>query len=140
MMGRWAATPIADSTQWRVMYSDFFGLREAPFSITPDPRFYCANSGFDQAYSVLGSALRGKKSVLLLTGEAGCGKTTLLRKLIDELETSLRFVYLNHANLQFEDLIALVCANLGIVCSSRVKFLRYAIILSLNGKRETASY
>ncbi len=101
------------------MYTDFFGLREAPFSITPDPRFYCANSGCDQAYSALVSALRGKKSVLLLTGEAGCGKTTLLRKLIDELETSLRFVYLNYANLQFEDLIALVCANLGIVCSSR---------------------
>ena len=116
-MGRPAAPTVADSTQWRVMYTDFFGLREAPFSITPDPRFYCANSGCDQAYAALLSALRGEKSVLLLTGEAGCGKTTLLRKLIDELESTLRFVYLNYANLQFEDLIALVCANLGIVCS-----------------------
>ncbi len=67
------------------MYESFFGLRERPFSKTPDPRYLYMSKGHREALSRLLYAVE-ERDLILLTGEIGCGKTTLSRKLMDELD------------------------------------------------------
>jgi type II secretory pathway predicted ATPase ExeA len=61
------------------MYEAFFGLRERPFQITPDPRFLFLNAGHREALATLRYGLSSSLGITLLLGEAGTGKTTLLR-------------------------------------------------------------
>jgi type II secretory pathway predicted ATPase ExeA len=67
------------------MYKDFFGLTERPFSKTPDPRFLFMSKGHQEALARMRYAVE-ERDVVLLTGDIGCGKTTLSRALIDQLE------------------------------------------------------
>jgi general secretion pathway protein A len=61
------------------MYEAYYGLRERPFDITPNPRFLLLTARHKEALSTLRFGLEARKGVMLLTGEAGTGKTTLLR-------------------------------------------------------------
>ena len=61
------------------MYLDFYGLRESPFELTPDPRFLCLTAAHREALANLKYGLSTAKPVTVLTGEAGTGKTTLIR-------------------------------------------------------------
>jgi general secretion pathway protein A len=61
------------------MYSQFFGLAERPFDLTANPRFLFLSAGHREALSLILYGLSGEKGITLLTGEAGTGKTTLLR-------------------------------------------------------------
>lgn len=66
------------------MYEEFYGLREKPFSKTPDPRFLFLSKSHEEALARLQYAVE-EKDLILLTGEIGCGKTTLTRALMDML-------------------------------------------------------
>ncbi len=67
------------------MYLSHFGLREAPFGITPDTEFFFARGSHQDAFNTLLVALRAGEGFIKLTGEVGLGKTTLVRKLLNEL-------------------------------------------------------
>jgi general secretion pathway protein A len=95
------------------MYSGYFGFREKPFNVTPDPRFFYTNPIFEEADANLLYGIRERKGLILLTGEVGTGKTTLLRRLMDNLEPSIRFVFF-YNNLTFEELLTFACEELGI--------------------------
>jgi general secretion pathway protein A len=96
------------------MYTAYFGFREKPFNVTPDPRFFYLNVGYDEAYANLLYGIRERKGFLLLTGEVGTGKTTILQRLMDELESSVRFVFFYNTNLTFEELMTFICEELGL--------------------------
>jgi general secretion pathway protein A len=64
------------------MYQPFFGLRERPFDLTPDPRYLFLSASHQEALSNLEYGLRGRKGITLLIGEAGMGKTTLVRAVL----------------------------------------------------------
>lgn len=68
------------------MYKDYFGFREMPFSITPDPRFLYLSPTHLDALQHLRFGVEQKKGFIVLTGEVGCGKTTLCRRLLSELD------------------------------------------------------
>lgn len=68
------------------MYQQYYGLREMPFSITPDPRFLFLSPTHQEALQHLRYGLEEKKGFIVLTGEVGCGKTTICRKLLEELD------------------------------------------------------
>lgn len=68
------------------MYLDYFGLKEEPFSLTPDPEFIFMSSQHEAALEVLLYGIRQRKGFLLLAGEIGTGKTTLCREIINRLE------------------------------------------------------
>lgn len=74
------------------MYLDFFGLREAPFSLTPDTSFYYGNSSHQEALNTLLVALQMGEGFIKVTGEVGTGKTLLCRKLLHELSSDTGFV------------------------------------------------
>lgn len=68
------------------MYEKFYGFREMPFNITPDPRFLFLSPTHHEALQHLKYGIEAKKGFIVLTGEVGCGKTTLCRQLLNELD------------------------------------------------------
>lgn len=67
------------------MYARFYGLSEMPFNVTPDPRFLYLSPSHQEAISHLRYGIEERKGFIVLTGEVGCGKTTLCRALLNDL-------------------------------------------------------
>ena len=67
------------------MYTDFFGLKTLPFNLTPDPEYFYVSSQHGEALAALTYAIRERKGFVVLTGDAGTGKTTLLSTVISRL-------------------------------------------------------
>ncbi len=67
------------------MYEQFYGFREAPFNITPDPRFLFFSDRHREAFNHILFGIRERKGFIQVTGEVGAGKTTLCRAILDEL-------------------------------------------------------
>src|SRR5262245_65986184 len=68
------------------MYGKHFGFAEQPFSVTPDPRFSYVNSDYREAFATLRYGIETRKGFIVITGEAGNGKKTLLRWLMQIME------------------------------------------------------
>src|ERR1051325_4287937 len=68
------------------MYEAYWGLSEAPFSLTPDPRFLYMSRGHEDALMMLHYAITRNKGAAMLSGDIGLGKTTVSRKLLDLLD------------------------------------------------------
>ena len=67
------------------MYKKFYGLKENPFNVTPDPRYLLATPHTDEALACLTYGVLNHKGFILLSGEVGTGKTTLVNKLLEDL-------------------------------------------------------
>lgn len=67
------------------MYLDFFGLKEYPFRLTPDTDFLFMSSGHARAKAYMDYSVWNREGFIVITGDIGCGKTTLIQKLISEL-------------------------------------------------------
>ena len=67
------------------MYNDFFGLHKAPFNLTPDPEFLYLTAQHREALAGLTYAILARKGFVVLTGNAGTGKTTLLTKILEHM-------------------------------------------------------
>jgi general secretion pathway protein A len=96
------------------MYLEFYGLSEKPFSQTPDPRFLYWNDGNRETLASLTYGIRERKGFLTMIGEAGTGKTTLLRKLLDDLGSEVLSVFLFNPNVTFEEILEYTLSELGI--------------------------
>lgn len=68
------------------MYQSFYGFKEMPFNITPDPRFLYLSPTHQEALQHLKYGVAEKKGFIVLVGEVGCGKTTLCRRFLNELD------------------------------------------------------
>src|SRR5690242_19096348 len=104
------------------MYRSFFGLRDNPFNVNPDPHFLFMTRHAQEALSCLLYGVQSRKGFILLTGEVGTGKTTLLNKFLDWLHrqrVSTAFVFNSRLNdMQFLDFMM---ADFGIACESEQK-------------------
>ena len=96
------------------MYTDYFGFSEKPFSVTPDPRFFYTNPSYQEAYASLLYGIHERRGFIVLTGEIGTGKTTLLRRLMENMEPNVRFVFFYNTTLTFEELLDFICDELGL--------------------------
>ena len=70
------------------MYKEFYGLREYPFNMTPDPQFLFLSHNHRIALDVLRFGIRERKGFIAITGEVGAGKTTLCRALLNSLDSA----------------------------------------------------
>ena len=91
------------------MYSEFYGLLENPFSISPDPKYFYLSERHNQAFAHLSYGLKSGGAFVLLTGEVGTGKTTVSRRLLNILpeDTNLAIIY--HPTDEARDLYACIC-------------------------------
>lgn len=96
------------------MYNAYFGFSEKPFNVTSDPRFFCTNAVYQEAYAGLLYGIRERRGFMVMTGEVGIGKTTLLKILMNNLEATVRYVYICQTILTFEELLDFLCEELGL--------------------------
>src|SRR3989442_7158476 len=96
------------------MYLTFYGLTEKPFNATPDPRFLYMSPGHREALAQLQYGVLERKGFIVLTGEVGTGKTTLLHALRQRLDgqTAISFVF--NSTLPFEGILEYVLEDFGI--------------------------
>jgi type II secretory pathway predicted ATPase ExeA len=95
------------------MYEEFYGLREKPFSKTPDPRFLYQGRKHAEALARLQLAVEDM-DIVLLTGDIGCGKTTLSRALIDAFDARIHPVLIINPRLSPAQLLQTVALRLGV--------------------------
>ena len=99
------------------MYKAFYGLLEKPFSKTPDPRFLFMSSGHQEALARLEYAIE-ESELALLTGEIGCGKTTLSRALMDRAGSRYHFLFVFNPRLTADELLRVIASGLEIATPS----------------------
>ena len=87
------------------MYCDFYGLRERPFELTADAKFLYFNGTYREALAALQYGVSQRRGVVTLIGEAGTGKTTLLRKYRDDLDDMTQTVVLFNTNVTFDEIL-----------------------------------
>jgi len=112
------------------MYQRFFGLRESPFNVNPDPRYLFMTRQIQEALAGLTYGIQNRKGFILLTGEVGTGKTTLLNRLLDWLRGQrVATAYIFNSRLEVNHLFDYMMADFEIPCESREKS---QVLLRLN--------
>ena len=96
------------------MYEQFYGLKEKPFEITPDPRFLYMSEQHREAYAHLNYALNESKGFTVVTGEVGTGKTTLIQMLLARLDGHTRTAHLFNPKLSIRDFLRYICHDFGL--------------------------
>ncbi len=96
------------------MYFDYFGLKEAPFRITPNTEYWYAGGQRGEMLAALLYAIGQGEGIIKVVGEVGSGKTMLCRKLAAQLPDSVDSVYLGNPTLAPDDMLAAILADLGI--------------------------
>jgi len=97
------------------MYAQFYGLKENPFNVTPNPEYIYLGENHREALSQLLYGVREKKGFVVITGEVGTGKTTLIHYLLDKFEGNnhTKSAFLFNPKLAVEDFIQYILRDLG---------------------------
>ncbi len=91
------------------MYKEFYGLREYPFNMTPDPQFLFLSRNHRVALDVLLYGIRERKGFIAITGEVGAGKTTLCRALLSSLDATTKTALILNPSLSDSQVLRAVC-------------------------------
>jgi general secretion pathway protein A len=112
------------------MYKTFFGLKDNPFNVNPDPHYLFLTKEIEEALSGLMYGVQNRKGFITLIGEVGTGKTTLINRLVDWLhQRRVRTAFLFNSRMNTSQLFDFILAEFGIPCESRTKSQQ---LLSLN--------
>jgi len=128
------------------MYERFYGLQERAFELTPDPRFLLLTPAHREALSNVDYGIAFRRGCTLLLGEAGTGKTTILRKALgvqtDTRGARLQAIYVNNPTLTRDEFLEVVANQVGLNAGahqSKARFLRdiEAALLARQARGET---
>lgn len=111
------------------MYERFFGFDARPFDLTPDPRFLVATAAHREALSNLEYGIASRKGLTLLVGEAGTGKTTVIRAAIDRQPARVHCVYIYNPALTREEFVEMLASHFEL--SDRARTSKTAMLLEL---------
>lgn len=101
------------------MYLEFYGLNKEPFNLTPDPDFFFLGEENQQALASLIYGIEKRKGCVVITGEVGVGKTTMVRSYLEESRDSgLKVIYVFNSNLSFKGLVKIIYQELGLAIES----------------------
>src|SRR5450432_990682 len=104
------------------MYKQFFGLRANPFNMNPDPRYLFLTRHTEEALACLTYGIQSRKGFVLLTGEGGTGKTTLINKLLEWLRAQqVPTAFIFNSRLNTAQFLDYMMADFGIPCDTRSK-------------------
>jgi general secretion pathway protein A len=96
------------------MYNEFYGFRESPFNITPDPRFLFFSDRHREAFNHILFGIRERKGFIQITGEVGAGKTTVCRAILEELGPNVRTALILNPCLTSTQLLRALLVELGL--------------------------
>ena len=96
------------------MYEQFYGLRERPFDLTPNPRFLVLTESHREALANLEYGISSKKGITLVVGEAGSGKTTMIRAAVDKLPARVHCVHLHNPTLTRTEFVEMLASRFGL--------------------------
>lgn len=105
-------------------YMEFFGFRERPFTLVPDPDFLFWSAQHRRAYSVLEFGILSRAPITLVTGGVGCGKTTLLRELLRQFGAKVTVGLISNAQGGRGELIQWVLNSLGVAFNPAVGYVQ----------------
>ena len=97
------------------MYKEYFGLKEPPFSIAPDPHYLYMSDNHREALAHLLYGINSDNGFVLLTGDVGTGKTTVCRCLLEQLPENSNIAFILNPKVTVDELLATICDELGIV-------------------------
>jgi general secretion pathway protein A len=121
------------------MYEAFFGLRARPFDLTPDPRYLVLTPSHREALSNLEYGIASQKGITLLVGEAGSGKTTVIRAALERQTTHVHYVHLHNPALTREEFVEML--GVRVELSDRARVSNTALLLEqeqlLEGRHAT---
>ncbi|MBI2870201.1 MAG: AAA family ATPase [Candidatus Omnitrophica bacterium] len=104
------------------MYQEFFGFKEKPFNVTPDPRFIYFSDQHIEALNHVLYGIRERKGFIAIIGEVGAGKTTLCRTLLSRLDNqTTKTAYIFNPDLSGQQLIRTILEDLGLDATGRTK-------------------
>ncbi len=103
-----------------MMYLKHFGLKELPFSITPDTSFYFASHSYQEGLNTLLFAICSGEGFIKITGEVGTGKTLLCRKLMSSLDSRFKVAYVPNPSLEPQSLLIVLARELGITLPAAI--------------------
>jgi type II secretory pathway predicted ATPase ExeA/phage tail protein X len=101
------------------VYHKFYGLRESPFGLTPDPKFLFASEAHKEALAHIAYGIEERRGFVLVVGEVGTGKTTLIRHVLARLDPDVKSVFLFNSSLGFDELLEAVLHDLEVTHESR---------------------
>ncbi len=104
------------------MYKSFFGLKESPFRVNPDPRYLYLTKEIEEALAGLMYGIKTRKGFVTLIGEVGTGKTTLVNRVLDWLKLQqIRTAFIFNSRVNTTQLFEFILAEFDIPCESRSK-------------------
>src|ERR1700688_1981257 len=126
------------------MYKSFFGLKESPFRVNPDPRYLYLTREIQEAMAGLTHGIQTRGGFVTLIGEVGTGKTTLVNRLLDWLkEQQIHVAFIVNSRLNTTQLFEFVLAEFDISCDSRSKSQQLMrlnqFLLERHGANETVA-
>lgn len=104
------------------MYNAFFGFKECPFSLSPDPFFFYRSAQHEEALANLMYGVQSRKGFIVLTGEVGTGKTTMLECLRDYLvEQRIEFAFIFNSRISSDQFFEMIAYDLDLNCDRHSK-------------------
>lgn len=107
------------------MYLDFYGLKENPFSVTPDPRYLYFSPNHQEAYCHIIYGIEQRKGFIEITGEVGCGKTTICRAVLSALSDTVQTALILNPSLTETQLMRAMLNDFGldVRCRDRLAYI-----------------
>lgn len=140
---RGAERRVCAEQSGRIMYNAYFGFTESPFSLSPDPGFLYRSPQHEEALANLIYGVQSRKGFIVLTGEVGTGKTTMLECLRDYLETQyIEFAFIFNSRISTDQFFEMIAYDLDLRCprtsKTEVLFaLNHLLIQQANEGRTT---
>jgi type II secretory pathway predicted ATPase ExeA len=107
------------------MYEQYYGLKERPFALLPDPSFLYMSKRHTTALTLLQYSIQNRQGFTVITGEVGCGKTTLINRLLDEVGPELRVGLINFTHNNFGDMAEWIMMAFGLDYKGKSKVELY---------------
>ncbi len=105
------------------MYENYFGFGDLPFRVTPQPHFFYSNPVYREALATLRYGIEARKGFIVITGEVGTGKTTLLKLLMRSADSVIHTAFVFNPKLDFTGLLRFILKDFGIHPLSNDKYI-----------------
>src|SRR5687768_15667742 len=103
------------------MYESFYGLREKPFSLTPDPRYFYRSPCHANALELVQHGGRSRHGLTVITGTSGTGKTTTCRTILESLDRKAFTSLVLNPYVSEEDLLQLILQDFGVISREEIR-------------------